>query len=386
MQQASLSTCGLTQAFSRQTYPKYFPAEETERMINIKLTDICAVAILLAAFTGCTPQDEIYSEEMTILGTRTKVTISNTPEDMALAAIVEAEAELYAFDDIGYTFEEECELRQLNEALANGDAFKASNELVELIRISKNLSSLTEGKFNPAAGDLTALWQYHCTAKPCPESPYPDEVMALVKMKIMSVLENNPRMSDIIINGNVISSNNNNVKLEFGDIIRGYAMDKAIEHIRATNINNAMIDIGPSVRVIGRKGKHPWWVGLHDASGKHILGTIELSDNNAVVTAKAFAASDSDKGTVYRHVVNPLTGMPAKGIASVTVVHESAAVADVAASALMVVGLDNWKSVTSSLGVTAILIFTDDGTLYLSPAMSHMINWRKEVPHKFLKT
>jgi thiamine biosynthesis lipoprotein len=210
--------------------------------------------------------------------------------------------------------------------------------------------------------------------------------MALVKMKIMSVLENNPRMSDIIINGNVISSNNNNVKLEFGDIIRGYAMDKAIEHIRATNINNAMIDIGPSVRVIGRKGKHPWWVGLHDASGKHILGTIELSDNNAVVTAKAFAASDSDKGTVYRHVVNPLTGMPVKGIASVTVVHESAAVADVAASALMVVGLDNWKSVTSNLGVTAILIFTDDGTLYLSPAMSHMINWRKEVPHKFLKT
>ena len=353
-----------------------------ERMINIKLTDICGVAILLAAFTGCTPQDEIYSEEMAILGSRAKVTISNAPEDKALAAIVEAETELYAFDDIGYTFEEECELRQLNEALANGDAFKASNELVELVRISKKLSSLTEGMFNPAAGDLTALWQYHCAAEPCPESPYPDEVMALVKMKVRSILEKNPRMPDIIVKGNIISSNNNNVKLEFGDIIRGYAMDKAIEHIRAMNIKNAMIDIGPSVRVIGKKGKHPWWVGLHDASGKHILGTIELSDNNAVVTAKALAASDSD---VYRRVVNPLTGMPVKDIASVTVVHESAAVADVAASALMVVGLDNWKSVTSSLGVTAILIFTDDGTLYLSPAMSHMINWRKEVPHKFLK-
>jgi thiamine biosynthesis lipoprotein len=354
-------------------------------MIKRKLSEVCGLAILLAAVTGCTSQDQLYSEEMAILGTNADVTIANAAEDKALAAIVEAEAELYAFDDIGYTFEEECELRHLNEALANGDAYRASDELVDLIRISKKLSDQTGGLFNPAAGELVALWEYHCSAEPCPESPYPDEVMTLVKMKEMSVLEQNPSMSDIIVNGNTVSSKNKSVKLEFGDIIRGYAMDKAMDHIKAMKIKNAMIDIGPSVRVIGKKGKHPWWVGLHDASGEHILGTIELSEDNAVVTATALSKSASDKGTVYRHVVNPLTGMPVKGISSVTVVHESAAVADVAASTLMIAGLDNWKSVTTRLGVTAVLIFTDDGTIYLSPAMSHMINWRKEVPHKFLK-
>lgn len=354
-------------------------------MIKRKFIEFCGLTMLLAAFAGCSSQDEIYSAEMAILGTKAEVTVANAPKDKALAAIVEAEAELYAFDNIGYTFEEDCELRHLNEALANGDAFRASNELVELIRISKELSSRTEGLFNPATGELTALWEYHCTAEPCPESPYPDEVMTLVKMKDMSVLEQNPRMSDVIIDGNVISSKNKSVKLEFGDIIRGYAMDKAIDHIKAMNIKNAMIDIGPSVRVIGKKGRHPWWVGLHDASGERILGTIELSDDNAVVTAQAFSKSSSDKGTIYRHIVNPMTGMPVKGISSVTVVHESAAVADVAASTLMVAGLDNWRTVTSSLGVKAVLILTDDGTIYLSPAMSHMINWRKEVPHIFLK-
>lgn len=355
-------------------------------MIKSKFIEFYGLTLLLAAFTGCSSQDQIYSEEMAILGAKAEVTIANAPKDKALAAIVEAEAELYAFDNIGYTFEEDCELRHLNEALANGDAFRASNELVALIRISKELSNRTDGLFNPATGELTALWEYLCTEEPCPESPYPDEVMTLVKMKDMSVLEQNPRMSDVIIDGNVISSNNKSVKLEFGDIIRGYAMDKAIDHIEAMNVKNAMIDIGPSVRVIGKKGKHPWWVGLHDASGEHILGTIELSDDNAVVTAQAFSKSSSDKGTIYRHVVNPMTGMPVTGISSVTVVHESAAVADVAASTLMIAGLDNWKTVTSSLGVKAVLIFTDDGTIYLSPAMSHMINWRKEVPHKFLKT
>lgn len=321
---------------------------------------------------------------MEVLGSKAEVTIANVTREEALTAIVDTETELFAFDNVGYTLEEECELRYLNAALANGDPFRASNELVELIRISKKLSNQSEGLFNPAAGELTALWEYRCTTEPCAESPYPDEVMKLVKMKDMSVLKHNPVMSDIVVNGNIVSSKNTSVKLEFGDVIRGYAMDKGIKHLKSTGIENAMIDIGPSARVIGKKGKHPWWVGLHDASDKHILGTIKLSGDKAVVTVKAFSKSASDKGTIYRHVVNPMTGMPVKGIASITVVHKSAAVANVTATSLMVAGLENWKTVTKRMGVKAVLIIADDGTIYLSPAMSQMINWRTEVPHKFL--
>jgi len=337
------------------------------------------------AFTACTPQSEIHSRKLEILGTTAEVTISKVPQEKALDAITDAKADLQAFDKIGYTFEEEYELNRLNEALANGDAFKASDELVDLIRMSQKLSNKSEGLFNPAAGELTALWEYHCTSDPCPESPYPDEVMKLVEEKDMSVLKHNPRMSDININGNTISSSNRYVKLEFGDVIRGFAMDKVIEHLKDMDIENAMIDIGPSVRVVGNKGEHPWWVGLYDATGKHIIGTIELSDDSAVVTARALTKSSLDKGAIYRHVVYPDTGLPVKDISSVTVVHESAAVADVAATALMIAGIDSWKSVASNMNVTAILLFTSDGTIYLSPAMSDMISWKTEISHKFLR-
>jgi thiamine biosynthesis lipoprotein len=327
----------------------------------------------------------MHSRKLEILGTYAEVIISKAPKEKALEAITDAEADLQAFDKIGYTFEEECELNRLNEALANGDAFEASDELVELIRISTKLSNKSKGLFNPAVGELTALWEYHCTSEPCPESPYPDEVMELVKKKNMSVLKHKPRMSDININGNAISSKNRYLKLEFGDVIRGFAMDKVIEHLKDMDIENAMIDIGPSVRIIGKKGEHPWWVGLYDASGKHIIGTIGLSDDNAVVTAPSLTKSFSDKGTIYRHVVHPDTGLPVKDISSVTVVHKSAAVADVTATALMIAGLDNWKSVAKTMNVSAILLFTNDGTIYLSPAMAHMINWKTEIPHKFLR-
>jgi thiamine biosynthesis lipoprotein len=349
------------------------------------LFTVCITVACITAYTACTPQFEIHSRKLEILGTTAEVTISKVPKEKALDAITDAKADLQAFDKIGYTFEEDCELNRLNEALANGDAFKASDELLDLIRMSQKLSNKSEGLFNPAAGELTALWEYHCTSDPCPESPYPDEVMKLVEEKDKSVLKHNPRMSDININGNTISSSNRYVKLEFGDVIRGFAMDKVIERLKDMDIENAMIDIGPSVRIVGKKDEHPWWVGLYDATGKHIIGTIELSDDSAVVTARALTKSSSEKGAIYRHIVYPDTGLPIKDISSVTVVHESAAVADVAATALMIAGIDSWKSVASNMNVTAILLFTSDGTIYLSPAMSHMINWKTEISHKFLR-
>jgi thiamine biosynthesis lipoprotein len=360
------------------------PVEDIARMSQTLSAAVCLVLMLLALI-ACSPQTETHGEQFTLLGTHAEVTVSNAPEEKALAAIGETVAVLRAFDSVGYTFGKGTELRRLNAALAQGEPFTASPELVELIRISRKLSRQSGGLFNPAAGELTALWEYHCLSEPCPESPYPDEVMKLVEMKDKSVLEQNPAMEDIVIDGNVVRSDNTSVKLEFGDVIRGFAMDKGIERLEALGIGDAMIDVGPSVRAMGSKGEHPWWVGLHDAAGEHILGIIELPEDESVVTVKAFATSAAVEGTIHRHVVNPMTGMPVKGIASATVVHDSAAVASVAAASLLVAGIDNWKTVADRMGVRALLLFADDGSLYISSALSPMIHWRTEVSHELLR-
>ena len=342
------------------------------------------LALTIGLLQSCSSDNATHSESMKILDTQADVIVANTSKAIASRAINSVEAELRAIDHIGYTITEHCELQQLNEAIEFGKPFDASDELIELIEKAKELSKQSKGLFNPATGQLTALWQTQCETKNCTVAPYPDEVMKLVNLKGSSILKSNPRMSDVIIKGNRVSSRNQEVQLEFGNMIRGFALDKGIEHLKSQNVEHAMIDIGENARVIGLKGKHPWWVGLHDAGGEHLLGTIELADDSSVVTARAVTRISGKQHTIFRYTVDPRTGLPVRGIASVTVIHKSAAVADVAATSLLISGRNNWKKIADRFGVKALIIFDDDGTIYMSPAMSEMINWKQRLPHNLL--
>ncbi len=340
--------------------------------------------ILATAPVACSKDKLAHSTKMNVLNTYADVTIAGEAEQKVKLAIADVEQELKIINHISYTFHEDSELRLLNTAISNGESITVSDEMIDLINTSKRLSKLSGGLFNPAAGELTALWEFHCETNSCTESPFPEEVSKLVAAKEQEVIASNPTMSDIKINGNTVSTTNKSIKLEFGDIIRGYALDKSIQHLRALNINNAMVEIGEDVRIIGHKNERPWWVGIQDARGEHLLGTIELKQDSAIITSHALAKSIDKQGSIYRHVVNPETGMPVKSISTVTVLHENGAMADVAATALLVAGIEGWYKVADALNVTAILMYTNDGTLYLSPAMADKIHWKQEVPHKLL--
>ena len=351
---------------------------------HVVLTLALSSLMLMTMMLSCSSDKLMHSEKMQVLDTYADVTIAGADEDSVRRAIKDVEQELKAIDHISYTFHEGSELSALNTAIADGEALQVSDELVELIELSKQLSEQSGGLFNPAVGELTALWEFHCEAESCSESPFPDEIKKLVAEKEKQVIASSPSMSDIKLSGNIVSTGNRHIRLEFGDIIRGYALDKSIEHLRALNIKNAMVEIGDDVRIIGHKKDHPWWVGIQDATGEHLLGTIELTQASALVTARALARSHDTQGSVYRHVIDPSTGMPVDEISRVTVIHDSGAEAAVAATALLIAGLDGWYQLAEAMGVTAVLMYTRDGTLYLSPAMSDRMHWKQEMPHKLL--
>jgi len=55
------------------------------------------------------------------------------------------------------------------------------------------------------------------------------------------------------------------------------------------------------------------------------------------------------------------TGEPACGLDSVTVIHRNAAVADAAATALLVAGPQRWQSVAAQMGIDQALVIDHDG-------------------------
>ncbi len=340
--------------------------------------------IVLFLIASCERNGGVFEDELNVLGTFGQISIVGMLTDEAHEAARAAEKDLKALDYIGYTFEAEGELHQLNEAIAQGRSMTVSDGILELIMDARKLSSASGGIFNPAAGELTAFWEFHCDKDECSESPYPDEVQRLVNEQVAKIISRHPSMDDLIIKGNKVRSRNRLVKLEFGDMIRGLALDKGIEHLGRLGVSNAMIDIGGNVRTIGTRGDHDWWIGIPDATGQHLIASIENIDDKSVVTVRAFDRSFGKSGLVYRHIVDPRTGMPAKDVQSVTVMHDNAMIANASAVTILIAGIKDWKMIADKMDVHKILVITKDGTIYTSAAMEHIIHWKQGIEHQHL--
>jgi thiamine biosynthesis lipoprotein len=343
---------------------------------------LAVVAFFL--ITSCERNGGVFEDKINVLGTFAQISIVGLSPENAKKAAFTAEKDLLELDYIGYTFEEEGELHKLNEALSQGRSMTVSDGLLEVITEAVKLSAASGGLFNPAAGELTAFWEFHCDKDECDESPYPDEVQRLVNEQTAKIIAGQPSMDDLLIKGNKVSSRNRLVKLEFGDMIRGLALDKGVEHLKRLGVSNAMIDIGGSVRTTGTRGDHDWWIGIPDASGRNFIGSLENIDDQAVVTVRAFDKSFGKNGLVYRHVVDSRTGMPASDIQLVVVMHENAMLANASAVTILVAGINDWKTVADRMDVHKILLITKDGTIYTSPAMEHIIHWKQGIEHQYL--
>ena len=341
-------------------------------------------AIVLFLVASCERNGGVFEDKINVLGTFAQISIVGLLPAKAKDAAITVEKDLLALDYIGYTFESEGELHNLNEALSQGRSMTVSDGLLEVIVEAGKLFTASGGLFNPAAGELTAFWEFTCDKDECDESPYPDEVQRLVNEQTAKIIARQPSMDDLVINGNKVSSRNRLVKLEFGDMIRGLALDKGIEHLKMLGISNAMIDIGGSVRTTGTRGDHDWWIGIPDTTGKHLIGSLENIDDQAVVTVRAFEKSFGKDGPVYRHIVDPRTGMPASDVQLVVVMHENAMIANASAVTILIAGTRDWKTVADRMDAHKILLITKDGTIYTSPAMEHIIHWKQGMEHQYL--
>ena len=341
-------------------------------------------AIVLFLVASCERNGGIFEDELKVLGTFGQISIVGMSPEAAEEAAQAVEKDLEVLDYIGYTFEAEGELHQLNEAIAQGRPMRVSDGLVGAIKDAGKLYTASGGIFNPAAGELTAYWEFQCEQDECSEHPYPDEVQKLLDEQIAKITHWHPSMDDLFIRGNEVTSRNRLVKLEFGDMIRGLALDKGIEHLGRLGVSNAMIDIGGSVRTMGTRGDHDWWIGIPDATGKHLIASIENIDDQSVVTVRTFDKSFGKHGLVYRHIVDPRTGMPVKDVLSVTVMHGNAMIANAAAVSILIAGTKDWKMVADKMDVHKILLITKDGTIYTSAAMEHIIHWKQGIDHQHL--
>jgi thiamine biosynthesis lipoprotein len=161
------------------------------------------------------------------------------------------------------------------------------------------------------------------------------------------------------------------VMLDFNAIAQGYTVDVLASFLESKGIHNYLIELGGEIRAKGKKlDGSPWTIGVEQPEespndGISLNTTISLQ-NKALATSGNYKKYYVERGNKYTHIINPITGLPAKSnLLSATVIADDCMTADAYATAFMVMGLDSSKQFLSDhkeLGLEFFFIYDDGGT------------------------
>ena len=331
-----------------------------------QLTRLGCLLLVLAASACDQHKDPVFHDQFFAFGTLIEISLYGVEPQLAETLSEDIEKGFMDMHASWHAWQPSV-LSSLNEHLSRLEATTVDPVLLPLLREAGRLSQRSGGMFNPVIGRLVALWGFH--DNPLPVGTLPDSTA------IKDLIEQAPAVSDITIGDDLITTINPSVAYDLGGFAKGYAIDQAIDRLQASGIENAIINAGGDLRVIGQHGDRPWRIGIRHPRENGILASIEVSGDTSVFTSGDYERFFEVEGKRYHHIIDPHTGYPANNTTSVTVIHSDAATADAAATALFVAGPDQWLSTARNMGIRYVMLIDKQGTIHMNPAMQSRVHF-----------
>ncbi len=331
---------------------------------------ILLVLVLCTGLTACSEKPEpFFQRQLLVFGTVVDISLWGVDPALAETAFADLERDLNAMHRLWHAWHPGA-LGRVNQLIEATGWFTVNPSVLPLLQPAQTLSLRSDGLFNPALGHLVELWGFHADERPNAPPPSAQAIQALLARK--------PSMADLDIQGVRMRSSNSAVKLDFGGFAKGFAVDRAIEHLRNLGIENAIVNAGGDLRAIGQRGNRAWRIGIRAPKGDGVIAALEVKGDESVFTSGSYERYFEFEGTRYHHIIDPRTGYPARGTVSVTVAYPDAATADAAATALFVAGPSDWYRIAKAMGVTQVLLIDEQGVAHMSPAMAQRIKFESE--------
>lgn len=151
------------------------------------------------------------------------------------------------------------------------------------------------------------------------------------------------------------------VRINVASVAEGFVMDEIITRLRGEGLRDFLLEVGGEVAASGQPpGGGPWHVGVQapGAEAGQPLQTLKLRDQCAA-TSGTYRHFKQGAPRIH-HLLDPRTGRPAAhSLASVTVLHPSAFMADGYATALLILGPEQGRRIAARLGLHVIWIERD---------------------------
>ncbi len=302
------------------------------------IVPVLVFILLVAICGGCTNQShqvQEYTRENFIMDTLISIKVYSSDAELGRKALDEAFAQFTRIGNLTDRFAvknlanpEISDVYRINQN-AGLQPVQVSKDTLAMLKKSNYFAHLSDGAFDVTVGPLMDLWGFGQGQYYVPSDNELKLKLALVGYDAI-VVDQAEKTVFLPEKG---------MEIDLGGIAKGYATDMAVQKLRQMGIQSAIINAGGNVYALGTKPDgSPWLTGIQDPrNANKIIAVIQAKDT-AVVTSGDYQRYFIRDGISYHHILNPLTGKPAKEASSTTVTAPSATEADVLSTTLFVLG------------------------------------------------
>ena len=335
------------------------------------MTRVVVILACAAALGGCragdTPQAaqaEIVERSRVSMGSEVHLTAWAADERGALAAFEDAFNEFDRLDALMSVWKEGSDIERLNRA-AGQQAVPVSVEVREVLRMARQVSDWTEGKFDVTFGALSGLWKFDHDL----DGNIPARTDVLARLLLIDY-----QQLDVDEAKGTAFLKQKGMRAHLGGIGKGYAVDRAAAILRSRGFEDFMIQSGGDLYVAGRRGDRSWRAGIQDPRGTSdsIFAAMDLTDS-AFSTSGDYERFFLKDGRRYHHIVDPDLGEPAKGSRSVTIVTPRAVVADGLSTGVFILGPEKGMALIEKLQGVEGVIVTSSNNLLVSSGLAQRL-------------
>lgn len=211
----------------------------------------------------------------------------------------------------------------INNAAKEAKSINVDDETASLLNYAHVAYQQSGGLFDITSGVLREVWDFKSLKSP-PEAFLVAKLLELVGWT--HIMWEAPKLTFL----------RKNMQLDFGGYVKEYAADCAANICRRQGIVSGIVNLAGDISVLGPKPNgSPWEIGIrHPRSPETAYAKIEIG-SGAIATSGDYERFFIYDDTRYCHILNPKTGFPVQGLASVTVCAESCLVAGTASTITM---------------------------------------------------
>ncbi len=272
---------------------------------------------------------------------------------LARAAAVRAMEEVARIEAKYSRYRTETLVSRINAA-AGGDFVAIDAETEGLLDYADACWRQSAGLFDATSGVLRRAWRFDAGRVPTER-----ELAPLLALIGWDRVERSPGRVRLASPG---------MELDFGGFGKEYAVDRAALVLREAGIESAVVSLAGDVVVLGpQPGGEAWRVGIHHPRrAGAVVATLPIA-SGALATSGDYERFIEVDGARHCHILDPRTGLSARGFQSVSVLAPTCLVAGSTTTIAMLKGPDSGLAWLAELGLQYLAVL-EDGSVVTSIA------------------